>query len=563
MTRLLSGRRQHGDQQRVEKRSRDQQRRDQRSRDQRGAVLPLAAVAVVLALIATSLAVDLGMLAADRRTNQKVADLASLDAVRVLPADPTGAARASATRNGFNWSAPGYTLQVDTLNAAGVSVAPASASRVRVTARSPRKPLFPFVGSDTRTITAHAIASMSPPIASFTIGSSVASIDTTRSQILNRLMNNIACPPPAPPCNSANITVAGYQGLAASNVNLDTLRTQMGFATLTPEQVLTQNFNAADLIGSSADVLSNDPSKAQAAADLNILEAALRARATPLPTMNFGQLLKVAPGSEGSALASSFNVLQLVTGTAQVANGTNAIAIPNLSIAPVAGLLGVDASVTLISKPVTYVGPAPGVTVFTTQADVTVTAHVSVAGLVDADIPIHLTGGGASGSLTSIQCATVPPYIGVHVDTSAASASANATLRVLGGQPLVDLAMVKPLGVATSTPDPTTFNYPAEFAPLSKHIGSTTLGLSAPGAFSLNSNLPVNLLNAVVNNLLNATVIPAVFAALGPILNSVDTLAIRPIMQALGLDIGAADVTANFITPPPPACSGGTPTLVE
>ncbi|MGH9188923.1 MAG: hypothetical protein ACRD0Q_02650, partial [Acidimicrobiales bacterium] len=420
-----------------------------------------------------------------------------------------------------------------------------------------------FVGDRERIITAHGVAKLSTSVASFTIGSSVATIDTTRSQILNRLMNNVACPPPAPPCNTANLSLAGYNGLATSKVSLETLKTQMGFAALTPEQFLTQNFNAADLVGSTADVLSNTPGNDTAVADLNVLEAALRARVLPIPPMNLGQLLKVATGSEGSALASSFNVLQLVTGTAQVANGTNAVSIPNLSIAPVLGLLGVDASVTLISKPVTYVGPAPGVTVFTTQADVTVTARVSVLGLVDAEIPIHLTGGGASGSLVAIRCTTVPPSIGVHVDTSAATANANATLRVLGGQPLVELVMNKPLGVATSTPDPTNFNYPAEFAPLSKHIGSTTLGLSAPGAFSLNSNLPVNLLNAIVNNTLNTVVIPALFAALGPILNSVDNLAIRPILEALGLDIGAADVTANFITPPPPACSGGIPTLVE
>lgn len=534
-------------------------------RSQRGAVLPLAAAGVAVAMIAAALAVETGLLAQDRRSNQKIADLAALDAVRELPAgNPTQAAQDSATRNGFK-SAAGYVLVVELLNDAGAVVAANDATKVRVTARSPRKPSLPFVGSDTRTISAKATAAKSPPIASFTIGSSLATFDSTRSQILNSLLNNVVCPPTmplAPPsCNTVNLSLVGYNGLASSTILLDTLRTQMGLGALTADQVLTQNFNVADLVGSAADVLSNDPSKAQAVVDLNILEASLRARATPIPPMNFGQFLSVAPGSEGSALASSFNVLQLVSGTAQVANGTNAISIPNLSIPPVLGLTGVDASVTLISKPVTYVGPAPGVTVFTTQADVTVTARVNVIGLVQADIPIHLTGGGANGRLVSIQCATVPPYIGVHVDTNAASASANATLKVLGGQPLVNLAFNKPLGEAMSAPDPTTFSYTAEFAPVSKHIGSTTLGLGG-GGFGFTAIPSGNF----VTDLLVAPLVlvgGTVDLALRPILNSVDNLAIRPLMQALGLDIGAADVTANFITPPPPACSGAIPRLVE
>ncbi|MGH9155280.1 MAG: pilus assembly protein TadG-related protein, partial [Acidimicrobiales bacterium] len=306
-----------------------------RRRNQRGAVLPMAAAAIVIAMIASALAVDIGLLAQDRRRNQKVADLAALDAVRALPADPTSAARASATRNGFTWSAVGYSLIAEPLNDAGAVVGPASATKVRVTAKSPRKPVFPFVGNRQRIITAHGVAKLSTSVASFTIGSSVATIDTTRSQILNRLLNNVACPPPAPPCNTANLSLAGYQGLAASNVNLDTLRTEMGFAALTPDQFLSQNMNAADIVGSTAGVLDNTPGNDTAVANLNVLEAALRARVLPIPPMNLGQLITVAPGSEGSALASSFNVLQLVTGTAQVANGTNAVSIPNLSIAPV------------------------------------------------------------------------------------------------------------------------------------------------------------------------------------------------------------------------------------
>ncbi len=52
---------------------------------ERGSILVLSSVGLVLAMVATALSVDLGRLAQERRKNQKVADLAALDAVRVLP----------------------------------------------------------------------------------------------------------------------------------------------------------------------------------------------------------------------------------------------------------------------------------------------------------------------------------------------------------------------------------------------------------------------------------------------------------------------------------------------
>ena len=55
-----------------------------RRRDERGAMLILAAVGLVLAMIFAALAIDIGFLAADKRTDQKFADLAALDASRDL-----------------------------------------------------------------------------------------------------------------------------------------------------------------------------------------------------------------------------------------------------------------------------------------------------------------------------------------------------------------------------------------------------------------------------------------------------------------------------------------------
>ena len=60
-------------------------KRLRRQADERGAILVVAVAGVVLATIAAALAVDLGRQAAEKRTDQKVADLAALDGARALP----------------------------------------------------------------------------------------------------------------------------------------------------------------------------------------------------------------------------------------------------------------------------------------------------------------------------------------------------------------------------------------------------------------------------------------------------------------------------------------------
>jgi Flp pilus assembly protein TadG len=89
-------------------------KRRKTARDEHGAVVVIAAIGMVLAMIAAALAVDLGTLAQVARRNQKVADLAAIDAVRALPNDPTGAALLSAKRNHNNqdWSGTGWALTV-------------------------------------------------------------------------------------------------------------------------------------------------------------------------------------------------------------------------------------------------------------------------------------------------------------------------------------------------------------------------------------------------------------------------------------------------------------------
>ncbi len=139
-------------------------------------MLVLSAAGLVLAMIFTALAVDIGFLAADKRTDQKIADMAALDASRNLN-NIQSLAEASALRNGFVID-PKRTVfaELVTPDGSGDYVPSATGKFVRVTIKSPRKPFFPFVSQNERTVTARAVAGGEPE-AEISVGSTLASLD--------------------------------------------------------------------------------------------------------------------------------------------------------------------------------------------------------------------------------------------------------------------------------------------------------------------------------------------------------------------------------------------------
>src|SRR5688500_17525408 len=141
-----------------------------------------------MALIMGGLAVDLGFIAQEARQNQKVADLAAMDAARALPADPTDAARESALRNGFDdVNGPNFVVESGTYtNGVFTPSAPAGATAVRVSVTSTHNNQFPFLDDD-KEVTRRGIAT-NEAMGGFSIGSSLATIDPSRSALLNRFM---------------------------------------------------------------------------------------------------------------------------------------------------------------------------------------------------------------------------------------------------------------------------------------------------------------------------------------------------------------------------------------
>lgn len=522
--------------------------------NERGSILILSAVGLVVAIISASLAIDLGFLAHEIRVDQKVADLAAMDAIRVLPTDPTVAAQQSATRNVPTFASSGYSLTVKwgpskTGPWSSLASDLAAATAVQVTATSPHTNYFPFVSvapSKSRT----AVATSSDK-AQFSIGSDLASVDTSASSIAN--LNKVTT---AILGNSTavNLTAVGYQGLAGGSVSLaDLVAADPSLGTA--DSLLTSTVTVRRLAQAAVIALNNKG------------DAASLAAATPLGTFantintslsaRLGDILTVEqPASPGSiAAGTQFNVYDLIVGAGELAisNGTHFVTVPNLTIG-VPGLASSSLKLTVIEAPrISAFGPAQfdattgtwATTAHTAQIALELTTHIVVAVppvcvvvclpsalSVDLQLPLSISAAKATGSLTDVRCPTVS---GTHqadilVDTQAANATSAAVLAVsllgipLSLPPLINTNVA--LGGGSST---LTFGTPPPLPSAIQSTAATGAGLTS-ATTSQFTVLGANL--------------GAVTALLSPVTTAIDTQILGTVFNALGLSVGGADVRA-------------------
>ena len=525
-------------------------------RDEKGAMLILAAVGLVVAMIASALAVDIGRLAQSAREDQKVADLAAMDAIRVAVASYSTAATASAARNSFPTTAGYSVTAVEGLKVGNSCQSAPGAGSVCVTVTSPHQNAFPFV-TGRSSMTRSAVAA-NTAFGGFMIGSSLVTIDTSRASLLNYFVGGML------KGSALSLSAVSWQGLAAGHLTLAALQTQlvsMGFGVGTVSQLLSANLTVNQLLQASANALTAQGGVANIALATQL--NTLRATITNSTQITLGSFMHVSQGADNAALASDLNVFQLLTGSAEVANGSSFIDIPDVGIV-VGNTLSTRVKLQVIQPPQFYFGPVGG-SVSTAQINLTVTPAlnlpVSVAGLagvtVTGDFPVKVTGAGATGTLKAASCAG-SAGITVTVDPTAFSGSISASLnaRVALAVPLVGTIPIADVAIPTTEAVPSTdggpsdlsFSYPTEFpAPLgtetSKHAGSQPIGLST--LTSVTAGTPtVTLLTLTPLPVPVGNIVTAVLAALTPVLANVDNQVVTPLLQALGLDVGSADVTA-------------------
>ncbi len=515
--------------------------------DERGAVLIFAGLGLVISVLAAALAVDVGSVIWRKRDLQVVADLAAIDTAQALAGlgafnqtDAQLFAEESATRNDFDFAAAGNRLVAvlgtfdATLDPAFVPVLdPALADAVQVTAR--RQVGYNFVpGSNT--VTVDAVASFGgEPKAKFSIGSKLASLDARSSNVLGPVLTELLGVNPGLSADAVT-----YQGLANSTVRLDDLAAELGFASV--DDLLAGNVTVPQLADASAIILDREGTT-----DASVVTAlgTIGADGDSSLDANMGDLVDVEQGQGDAAASMAVNVLDLLTSAGQrarIADGTNVLNVP-LTVG-VPGLASSSLQLELIEAPVPSVFGPVGTQATTAQMKTTLTTRIEVEAevcvlvctpeILIVELPVVLGAAGATGTITGIDCTVAPPDtpVDISVVTQGVTATARATAQLLGivGTDVADAEFPAVAGGTTALRfpkppgDPTPMVFPSA---IQSTPGSSTIttGLITDAQLSLVGLDAASLLDAVE-----------------PVTTEIDEVIVNPLLDALGLSVGGADV---------------------
>ncbi|KPC00624.1 pilus assembly protein TadG-related protein [Pseudomonas syringae group genomosp. 3] len=307
---------------------------------QRGAIGLIAALTLGLALLCALVVVDSGRLYLEKRSLQRVADIAALEAAGRRGAC-SGAASApdfanqSVIRNGFTPNTDGRTLvtRCGTLTVGALSqrvfVADSTqALAIQVVASHPvPRSIAAGIGAAfdkspspaNVTLSATAVAASAAPLVALTIRSATMTVDSTRAAILNPVIGSLLG-------GSLNLSVANWQGLASTDLSLlsylNRLKTDLNLTAVGYSDVLNTSVSVSQLIQSAINVLDPGATLTGTATIAGLQALKLAAGAT---TVVLGDLLSIQGSSDIAALNTNLRLLDLVQGLAQLANDKTGI----------------------------------------------------------------------------------------------------------------------------------------------------------------------------------------------------------------------------------------------
>lgn len=323
----------------------------------------MAAATLSVALVAMLLVVDTGRLYMEQRKLQRVVDNAALEAVsrggNCLPGLTAATyAGQSAVRNGFTVDAN------NTLATTCGSLVTAATGLRSFTADATQAAAVRVVGSHTlttsfaggvqalfsgtsvslnTTLNATAVAAKpQPTIAQLNIRSTLATINTAQSNILNPLFSGLLG-------GNVNLTALGWNGLLNTDINLlsylNQLAINLNVAAGNYTQLLNTQATVTQLIQAAATVVQLNGATADVITALGQLQVA----AINAAPVKLGDILQLQTGTTAAGLDANLQLLQLVQGVIQLANSKSAVA-ATLPIS-VLGLANVTVKVKVIEPP--------------------------------------------------------------------------------------------------------------------------------------------------------------------------------------------------------------------
>ncbi len=391
-----------------------------------GAVAIMAVCSMLAIAAFGALAVDLSSFYFQRRSLQSATDLAAIAAAGNL-SEAQNAATSTLALNGFSSSSlTGLVLGVYTADPtlpAGQRFVPSSASAANAVSLSTQiqSPLIlarvmsllssssstacaagqtcpeGATSSGMETIGTTAVAA-SRADASFAIGSGLANL---QGGILNAVLGSML---------GANISLSlmDYQSLANANVDLfsfsNALATRVGLTAGTYSQVANANVRVGDVLNA---ISTSAPAAASALSSL--------IASAPTTSLNLSSVINYGPYgglqvNSTEPISASVSALDLLTATAQLANGTHQVQTAlSLNAPPIASA---TLALTIGERPVgdsfVTIG-ATGASVHTAQTRLLLTLNIGITGSTAlVTLPLYVEVASGTATIASIVCPTNP-----------------------------------------------------------------------------------------------------------------------------------------------------------
>lgn len=549
---------------------------------QRGAIGVFGVLVFLLAVLFTAVAIDTARLTLDKRRLQNIADLAALQAMKVaglcsgvesIDLDAVKAtAQTSAAADGYagnlGTEAGAVLLGTATADANGVrqftSTAAADADAVQVTATATVLKSIVAGGwfAGNTQLTAVAVARRHP-WGDLKLGSFLAGVNSADVVVLNQLFGGLLG-------SNVNLQLASYQGLAAAQVTIGDLVRGANISAGNVQDFLDTRVTIAGLITIILNGLDTSSAAYQA---LNQLLPLAGANSN---TLRIGDLIQVTTSDPNAVAAASVNIAALLSGGIQLANQHRAISIP-VTVSLPAGMSNATLSLYLVEPPVTAAGE-PGKDSTGTWRTQARTAQLRFAVNVAMNAPvgpvtvvgsfgIFGSAASASGALATMQCgsmADLSNVVTIEVVTGIAQLGVGGYADIADGTVInpnpaltvqslgVDVATIDiaaTLQAASTQAQQTIFNVDAAH-PLPQ---TATVGTDAAAALNtaaqsladslrlsvtvlpLTAGLPLGYDSAALTQDVNQTL-------LQPTLGALKTGLLAPLLNALGVRFGGADV---------------------
>ena len=554
-----------------------------RTHRQSGGFSLLAAFVMILVFGFVAISLDTGRLWLERRHIQKVADMAAMASVHFTGCGGSlkavqDAALRSALDNGVD--------QVD-INGGKVAISathgflvrengdwiyrPVSdnrdgvrAAQITVTKKVPKSLVLGGLLTDDMTLYATATAKGGPPIATYSMDGSMLTIDTPFTRGLNNLLESVFKRP-------LNLGASVFNQLASASVSLEDLRKAGGFASV--DEMLNSDKSISWLLETYSQAAAEGNAEGSAA-----LSQLIRAVGPSNIGLKLGDVLKLNPGDKDALLDAEINLLELVKVSVSVA-GKNAPYDLDLKT----DVAGVGMQMQIDDVPQIAVGPGGKSSETGQWCTQSKTAQATLSfsigngamqqiinlltfGAAKADIKFKLIFGSAEARLNYIEPTVSAAKVQYSVNTNPFTMSVtnnaendNGFIGIKVGTAKFGISMgnygnaVKKNEANVLVPDPLT---PLP-TPIQRRLipGSSEMQGALAGILNAipvpQPELGVPLLSALFGNLIKSLLQPVMDVIMG-IVGQLLATTIDPVLRAIGIHFGSADVMLYDLRTVPP-----------